>query len=168
MPRSKKRWGWGGCHQSITVPLCHSLLLTLFTCSSVGASHDLQLQLGLSTGCSFLQEICCCSGVGSSALQRWPCSPPAAACHLNHIQVEIKKLGIFFVTETHRLKGSNHIIFSAVSSSIYLEARYVLDPASAIEVLQVHGSWKSYIGFQLNSICSHFIPICANIILWIK
>lgn len=53
----------GACSQSVTAPLYHSFLLTLFICSSMDLSHMLQsfkinlLLCGLSTGCSSFRNI---------------------------------------------------------------------------------------------------------------
>lgn len=61
----------GGCSQFMTLQLCHSFL-TFFPCSRHGSSPWLQsfrinlLQHQLSTGCSLLQCISSCCGVGSS------------------------------------------------------------------------------------------------------
>lgn len=72
--------GNGLCHQPITLYLWLFFLLTLLLCFCMGPSHALQsfrinlLHCGLSTSCSFLQEIATCSGMGSSTACTGICS----------------------------------------------------------------------------------------------
>lgn len=69
--------GNGGCGHSVITPLCHSLLLTVFSSSSVGPSH--RPQFFVINLLQFLQVTFLCSTTGSSMAAGWLSVPQAAS-----------------------------------------------------------------------------------------